>query len=155
MLLKIMQTTNNVYGLGADKSTSDSHMIKNMEWGAVAYLTNSNYGRCDEGSCTEVTRNNCSGSYITGIGADTANDLSSTATCTTATNKYNGIKGVLASTTGNVYGVYDMSEGSNEYVMGNMSFTAYTYTFYPRVSKIDDSWYTSNQKYVNTLLLRL
>ena len=149
-VIQNMQSTNNIYGLSTDKSLADSHMIKNMEWGAVVYLTNSNYGRCEEGSCTEVTRNNCSGSYITGIGADTANALSSTTTCTANTNKYNGEKGVLASTTGNVYGVYDMNGGSNEYVMGNMSFTVDTYTFYPRISKIDDSWYTSNQKYVNT-----
>src|SRR5574344_540555 len=32
----------------------DSHMMKNMEWGAVAYLTQSKYGRCTNGTCTEV-----------------------------------------------------------------------------------------------------
>ena len=148
-IVQNMQTTNNIYGLGADKSLTDSHMIKNMEWGAVAYLTNSNYGRCSGGTCTEVTTNNCS-SYVTGIGANTVDDDKSSTTCTTDANKYNGAKGVLASTTGNVYGVYDMNGGSWEYVMGNMSVASSSYIFYPRNSGFSDDWYTSNQKYINT-----
>ena len=148
-VIQSMQTTNNVYGLSTDKSLVDSHMLTNMEWGAVAYLTNSNYGRCSNGSCTEVTINNCS-DYVTGIGADTVSADSSLTTCTTDANKYNGAKGVLASTTGNVYGVYDMSGGANDYVMGNMSSTTDSYTFYPSSSGFASSWYTSNQKYVIT-----
>ena len=124
-------------------------MLTNMEWGAVAYLTNSNYGRCSNGTCTEVTINNCN-TFTTGIGADTVSASKSSTTCTTEANKYNGEKGVYASTTGNVYGVYDMSAGTGEYVMGNMSSAADIYTFYPRDSGFASSWYTSNQKYVNT-----
>ena len=63
--------------------------------------------------------NNCS-DLITGIGADTVSASSSSTTCSTDKNKYNGESGVKASTTGNVYGVYDMSGGAYEYVMGNM-----------------------------------
>ena len=148
-VIQSMQTTNNIYGLGADKSNTDSHMLTNMEWGAVAYLTNSNYGRCSGGTCTEVTKNNCS-TYTTGIGGDTVSTSPSSTTCTTEANKYNGEKGVLASTTGNVYGVYDMSGGAYEYVMGNMSSTADTYTFYSSSAGFASSWYNSNQKYVNT-----
>ena len=150
-VIQNMQNTNNIYGLGADKSLSDSHMLTNMEWGAVAYLTNSNYGRCTGGTCTEVTANNCS-AFVTGIGADTVSASSSPTTCTTDANKYNGAKGVLASTTGNVYGVYDMSGGSTEYVMGNVSSTADAYTFNYSSSKFASSWYDnySNQKYIDT-----
>ena len=146
-----MQTTNNIYGLSTDKSLADSHMLTNMEWGAVAYLTNSNYGRCSGGTCTEVTINNCS-SYVTGIGADTVSASQSSTTCTTDANKYNGTKGVLASTTGNIYGVYDMSGGAYDCVMGNVSSTADTYTFYSSSAGFSSSWYSnySNQKYVNT-----
>ena len=146
-----MQTTNNIYGLSTDKSLADSHMLTNMEWGAVAYLTNSNYGRCSGGTCTEVTRNNCS-RYVTGIGADTVSASSSSTTCTTDANKYNGSKGVLASTTGNAYGVYDMRGGAGEYVMGNVSSTIDTYTFNSSGSRFASSWYDdySNHKYVNT-----
>ena len=150
-VIQSMQNTNNIYGLGADKSVSDSHMLTNMEWGAVAYLTNSNYGRCSGGTCTEVTINNCN-NYITGIGGDTVNASNSLTSCTTDANKYNGAKGVLASTTGNVYGVYDMSGGAWEHVMGNESRTAESYTFYLMNSGFASSWYNnySNQKYVNT-----
>ena len=150
-VIQNMQASNNIYGLSTDKSTTDSHMLTNMEWGAVAYLKNSNYGRCANGTCTEVTINNCS-TYTTGIGADTISASQSSTTCTTEANKYNGEKGVLASTTGNVYGVYDMSGGAWEYVMGNMSSTADTYTFYNSGAGFASSWYNdySNQKYVNT-----
>ena len=148
-VIQSMQTTNNIYGLSTDKSLADSHMLTNMEWGAVAYLTNSNYGRCTGGTCTEVTINNCS-SYVTGIGADTVGDNKSSTSCTKDANKYNGVKGVLASTTGNVYGVYDMSGGSDEYVMGNMSSTIDIYTFNNSNAGFLDTWQNNNQKYVNT-----
>ena len=150
-VIQNMQASNNIYGLSTDKSTTDSHMLTNMEWGAVAYLTHSAFGRCYGTDCTEVTINNCS-TYVTGIGADAVSASRSSTTCTTDANKYNGAKGVLASTTGNVYGVYDMSGGAYEYVMGNMSSTADTYTFYSRSAGFASSWYNdySNQKYVNT-----
>ena len=149
-VIQNMQTTNNIYGLSTDKSNTDSHMLTNMEWGAVAYLTHSAFGRCYGTDCTEVTINNCS-TYVTGIGADTVSANQSATTCTTEANKYNGEKGVLASTTGNVYGVYDMSGGAYEYVMGNMSSTTDSYTFYSSSAGFASSWYSnySNQKYLN------
>ena len=128
-----MEKSNNVYGFPQSSSTTfnwngnltgdtnniDIHMMKNTEWGAVTYLYHSKYGRCTNGKCEELTKNNCN-TYTTGIGADTVSASSSSATCTTDKNKYNGESGVKASTTGNVYGVYDMSGGSLEYTMGNM-----------------------------------
>ena len=111
----------------------NSHMMTNMEWGAAAYLTYSKYGRCTNESCTEVTINNINTGYrgkdaafsgqleygatITGCAGDTvsASVLSNSGDCT---NKYNTAKGYLASTTGNITGIYDMSGGSWEYVMG-------------------------------------
>ncbi len=128
-----MEKANNVYGFPQSSSTTfnwngnltgdtnniDIHMMKNTEWGAVTYLYHSKYGRCTNGKCEEITINNC-GTFTTGIGADTVSASSSSATCTTDKNKYNGESGVKASTTGNVYGVYDMSGGSWEYTMGNV-----------------------------------
>ncbi|MDO4369469.1 MAG: hypothetical protein Q4C29_02925 [bacterium] len=111
-----MRESGNIYGFD---SNDETHMIKNMEWGAVAYLSHSKYGRCTDGTCTEVTINNCN-EFITGIGGDSVSASSSSTTCTNNANKYNGAKGVLASTTGNVYGVYDMSGGAIEYVMGDL-----------------------------------
>ncbi len=149
-VIQNMQASSNIYGLSTSRTNTDSHMITNMEWGAVAYLTNSKYGRCTNGSCTEVTINNCS-SYITGIGGDSVSASSSSSTCTTAANKYNGTKGVLASTTGNITGVYDMSGGSSESTMGNISSTRGNYTFYSSESGFASSWYTtSTAKYVTT-----
>ena len=91
------------------KMTLDSHMMKNTEWGATAYLTESKYGR----NGTEIAINNSS-SYITGTSGGSAN-----ANHNDTKYVYNDAKsGVLASTTGNVYGIYDMSGGLYEYVMG-------------------------------------
>ena len=75
-----------------DKNTSfmSSHMVKNSEWGAVAYLTHSQYGR----NGNAIKQNSTYWKNCTGGG--TGNSY--------ITNK-------LQSTTGNVYGVYDMSGG--------------------------------------------
>ena len=80
-----------------------------MNGGAVAYLTHSQYGR----NGNEVTINN-NNSYITGIAGDRVTASSSSST----TNTYNTSKGMLASTTGNIYGVYDLSGGAWEYTAG-------------------------------------
>ena len=105
-----MKNNNNQYGFS---TTTDTHMIKNSEWGAVAYLSHSKYGTCSGGSCTEIGINNNS-NYITGCGA-TAGSSSST-TC----NTYNTSNGMLASTTFNIYGAYDMNGGAHESVMANL-----------------------------------
>ncbi|MCI5678101.1 MAG: hypothetical protein SOT41_05175, partial [Candidatus Faecisoma sp.] len=52
--------------------------------------------------------------YITGCGAASGSKKSSTC------DEYNTANGMLSSTTGNIYGVYDMSGGAWERVMGNM-----------------------------------
>ena len=149
-VIQNMQTSSNIYGLSTSRTNTDSHMLTNFEWGAVVYLTNSKYGRCTDGSCTEVTINNCS-TYVTGIGANTVSAGSSSTTCTTAANQYNGTYGKLASTTGNITGVYDMSGGSWEYVMGNISKVTKGYTFYPSSSSFASNWYTTDTaKYVTT-----
>ena len=105
-----MEQPNNSFGFVS--SEVDTHMSKNNEWGAVAYLTQSIYGRCTSSTtCTEVGINN-NGSYKTGYGAPAGSSDS-------ATNEaYNTTRGKDASTTNNIYGIYDMSGGRYEYVMG-------------------------------------
>ena len=49
---KALTENGNIYGLAT--SDADSHLMKNSEWGAVAYLTHSKYGRNGE----EITINN-------------------------------------------------------------------------------------------------
>ena len=141
-----MQITNNIYGLSTDRTNADSHMMKNMEWGSVAYLTNSEYGRCNSATCTGVILNNSS-TYITG----NARDSSVTSeTVEGVANAYNTTDGVLASTTGNIYGIYDMSGGTHEYVMGNISNRVYTgYTYY-KSSAGNNYTYTGYEKYMDT-----
>ena len=105
-----MEQTGNSFGFVS--SEVDTHMSKNNEWGAVAYLTHSIYGRCTNSTtCTEVGINNNEG-YITGYGAPAGSSSSVT------NGAYNTTLGKDASTTGTIYGIYDMSGGRYEYVMG-------------------------------------
>ena len=105
----------------------DSHMMKNTEWGSIAYLQHSKYG-----SMTSVRINNNSAN-ITGYaatveptlgyagGTSTAgNRIESTALGVDATYSVNYLnsKSIVASTTNNYSGIYDMSGGAWEYVMG-------------------------------------
>ena len=105
-----MEQAGNSFGFVKDEV--DTHMSKNNEWGAVAYLTHSIYGRCtDSTTCTEIGINNNS-NFITGYGAPAGSNSS------TSNGAYDTTLGKDASTTGNIYGIYDMSGGSFEYVMG-------------------------------------
>lgn len=97
--------TSGTYGL---TTNHDAHMMKNMEWGAVAYLTQSMYGQIDE-----VWINN-SNTYITGCAADSASEAQYSGCKYT----YTSTNGQKASTTGNVYGIYDTVGGVWEYLMG-------------------------------------
>ena len=127
------------YGL---TSKTDSHMAKNSEWGAVAYLSHSKYG-----ANREVYINNSSGLYTGRSGGNVpgSTPINGTYTNQTSPTQYNSYgfytwDGYLlnyntntrsstrdlnkvASTTGNIYGVYDMSGGAYEYVMGNYNNT--------------------------------
>lgn len=126
-----MNKSNNIYGIPENAIT---HLMKNSEWGAVAYLTQSKYGRDGQ----EVTINNSS-TYITGNAGSTISASSADG----VTNAYNTEKGVLASTTGTIYGIYDMNGGSDEYVSAGLT------------EKIDSSIKTLEQfeeKYVDRYL---
>ena len=83
-------------------SSADSHMMKNIEWGAVAYLKQSIYGL----GITDIIINS-NDSFYTGGGTGTSYKTN-----------------IGQSTTGNITGVYDMSGGAWEYVMGNYGKTA-------------------------------
>lgn len=135
-------TTAQIFGTSTYGMTSnvDAHMMKNSEWGAVAYLSHSRYG-----ANREIYINNSSG-YYTGrsggnVGGSTA--INTVYTSQTSTSQYNTYgfytwDGYLleyntntkssthdiskvSSTTGNITGVYDMSGGAWEYVMGYYS----------------------------------
>jgi len=90
-------------------------MMKNTEWGAVAYLSHSKYG-----IGKEIANNNYNG-YMTGCGsAIVVEGQVYSDTCDT----YTTANGLQASTTGNITGIYDMVGGAYEYVMGVLNKTA-------------------------------
>ena len=111
-----------------DDNKLDIHMQKSMEWGAVAYLSNSKYGKYGnslyEGEYKEVYKNNKTAfttGYSGGIPVGTStNSASSTFMYNdlTIATTGRGYRGAGASTTGTIYGVYDMVGGKDEFVMG-------------------------------------
>ena len=124
---RLMTTTlASTYGTSTN---DDSHMMKNMEWGAVAYLSSSIYGRytndstCIASGCEVWINNN--EDFTTGCAGSSVSASGGASTC----NAWNTVTGVNASTTGNIYGIYDMSGGSQEYVMGNYNDTIGTAEF--------------------------
>ena len=160
-------------------SNIDAHMMKNSEWGAVAYLSHSKYG-----ANREIYINNSS-SYYTGrsggnVGGSTAiNTVYPDQTSTTQYNSYGFYTwdGFLlnyntntksstrdltkvGSTTGNITGVYDMSGGAWEKVMGWYSgasdtFGATSSSNYAGFTSAPDSKYwdeytTTNALYTTT-----
>ena len=93
-----------VYGF-PNSENYDTHVSKAREWGAVAYLSQSKYGKYGNSNydidSKEVTKNRFN---ITGNGFNNA-------------ETYETEGGQKASTTGNITGVYDMNGGIWEYVM--------------------------------------
>ena len=104
---KYFQTSRYVSNESVEKL--DAHMMKNIEWGAVAYLKQSAYGL----GTTDITLNsNFIG--LTGCGPHSAGSSSMSTAC----NAYHTTLGMSTSTTGNITGVYDMAGGAWEYTMG-------------------------------------
>jgi len=134
-----------------DSNNLDTHMIKNMEWGAISYLSQSKYGKYGNslytGEYKRVYKNNYyneSGTvYKTGYSLGASNGSASTTAYLyndlTVSATGQGYRGAGASTTGSVYGVYDMNGGSYDRVMGNMVDSSGN--FYPSSS---GTWSGSN-----------
>ena len=104
----------------------DSHLSKNSEWGAVAYLSQSTYGKYGnpnyEGANKEIYINN-SRDYYTGKSMGMPAGATGYNSSSAGSYEYNEEYGIGAATTGNIYGIYDMVGGAYEYVMGNYSNT--------------------------------
>ena len=103
---KEIASASSFYGLNSTKT--DSHQMKNSEWGAVAYLTQSSCGR----DGTEISLNNyyttesspwraaITGMCIDGTSGDKTKTLG---------NAYNTSIGVKGSSTANITGIYDLN----------------------------------------------
>ena len=143
-LAKELTANGNIYGLSS--STTDSHLMKNSEWGAVAYLSQSEYGlngkniyinnitlnsgnakREDTDSNKAEDSGVASVYAVTGLtqggedtgsktvtsGEDTINKINE-ATGNTPVDgiyRWDQKKGQGASSTGTIYGIYDLSGG--------------------------------------------
>ena len=155
-------------------TNADSHMMKNSEWGAAAYLSHSKYG------VNRETYINNSSSYYTGrsggnVGGKTP--INKTYTAQTSTTQYNNYgyytwDGYLlnydtntksstrnlmkvASITGNITGIYDMS-GVTQCVMGYYSGASTTWgatssSNYAGFSSAPDSKYYDDYTTTNAL----
>ncbi len=136
-IAKAMTESGNIYGL---TESTDSHLMKNSEWGAVAYLSQSKYGL----DGIDITINNVNlnsggvprtntagksgvdsvyavsgcttGSTNVGEAITTIANINGT-TGNTANNgvyTWEQVNGCMASSTGNIYGIYDLSGGTWE-----------------------------------------
>ena len=157
-------TVSNIYKVGLKLSAvgnrygfsekMNSHAMRNDEWGAVAYLSQSRYGKLGnenfKGANKEVYQNK-SNSYITGCSYGAPSNGNTDYGCQYEYDNNirteEGIvgKGVGASTTGTIYGIYDMSGGAWEYVMGNYNDVS-GYSGFSNPLTIDSKYYN---KYTN------
>ena len=98
---------------------ASSHLIKNTEWGAVAYLCYSEYGNIPKINGAGILIRSPWYTYdmYTGQGPKAEKD-EGIYEKTDDTHNYNTTNGQMASTTGNTTGVYDMNGGAWERVAG-------------------------------------
>ena len=128
-IAKALNANGNPYGFNG---AADSHLMKNSEWGAVAYLSKSQYGI----GSTDITVNNISLNNstesvyaVTGCTSNSTTSGQRTTTIetikgTTANTASGGVytwdqkTGTTASSTGTIYGIYDLSGGVWERTTG-------------------------------------
>ena len=194
-IAKAMTEDGNIYGL---TNSSDSHLMKNSEWGAIAYLSQSKYGLDGIDITVNNVNLNSGGAKRTNTAGKSGVDSVYAVTgCTTGSTSAGGtvktmeningttgntanngvytwdqINGCKASSTGTIYGIYDLSGGNWErtaaYVAnshgelkaygasiaynGNTLRTASTKytTAYPFDSSTDNTGITSNEANLNT-----
>ena len=127
-IAKALNESGNIYGLST--SDSDSHLMKNSEWGACSYLSLSKYGlynvdikinsvnlNSENRKRTEITgKSGVDSVYaVTGCSAGGAttieklNALTANKADSTGAYVWNQKNGQASSTTGTIYGVYDMA----------------------------------------------
>ena len=143
---KVLTEKGNIYGLSS--STTDSHLMKNSEWGAVAYLAQSSYGNNGtEPYINNITLNGGSrqrtddiaggtgvdsvyavtgvttGSISAGAAGSTIDNINSTTgnTANSGVYTWDQENGQKSSSTLNMYGVFDMSGGVWERTAGYIS----------------------------------
>ncbi|MFR2534016.1 MAG: hypothetical protein ACLS95_02125 [Clostridia bacterium] len=133
-IAKAMTESGNIYGLTA---SADSHLMKNSEWGAVAYLSQSKYGlNGTDIAINNVNLNSGGVARTQTAGKSGVDSVYAITGCTTGTNNgaekvttianingttantavdgvytWNQLSGTKASSSGTIYGIYDLSGG--------------------------------------------
>jgi hypothetical protein len=156
--------TNNTSTNTMNLAATNVHQQKNNEWGAAVYLSTSIFGVYGTNNVfttenftdaqKKVYNNGFYNSTVTTNAAhttyDTANTLYMTGcgptsdksdTYNTTCNQYHTTIGQTASTTGNVYGLYDIAGGTWELVMGLRNATPSSLTY---MQTLPDTAYYDN-----------
>ena len=109
----------------SNASGVDAHMMKNSEWGAVAYLSQSRYGKYGNPYCTPESKKIAATADKTGQSLDGMYNYDNYFVTYSEYDydNYAIVGGVSASTTGTIYGVYDMVmvTSSNDHGKGLMA----------------------------------
>lgn len=121
---------------GGNDDSVDTHMMKNSEWAAVAYLSHSKYGTCTGGVCKEVESAPCCNLNTITLKEEECQNCCKKQGITDCENACeeccisidimrtaggNFIEWTNSSTNHNISGIYDMASGAREYVMGNLN----------------------------------
>ena len=117
----------NRYGFNSERV--NSHAMKNSEWALVTYLSQSKYGKVGNREFREKNKEvyqNSSNQFITGCSYGGPSNVGLDYGCQYTYDV--SLSGTGASTTGTIYGVYDMNGGSWEYTMGNYAPSGNKYT---------------------------
>ena len=128
-IAKALTANGNPYGFSG---ATDSHLMKNSEWGACAYLSKSKYGlNTIDITVNNITLENSTKSVygVTGCTSNSALEGARTTTIETINGTtgntanggvytWNQLNGVTASSTGTIYGIYDLSGGLWERTAG-------------------------------------
>ncbi|MFR5190606.1 MAG: hypothetical protein ACLTEH_05145, partial [Clostridia bacterium] len=170
-IAKAMTESGNIYGLTA---SADSHLMKNSEWGAVAYLSQSKYGlNGTDIAINNINLNSGGAARTATAGKSGVDSVYAVTGCTTGTNNatekvttianinkttvntavdgvytWNQLNGTKASSSGTIYGVYDLSGGLYERTSGyvaNRNENLETYGFSMTYDR--DTLKTTSTKY--------
>ena len=111
---RVLTEEGNIYGLSSD---TDSHLMKNSEWGACTYLARSaKYGIGNKEIAVNNKNLNNGGVSTTKEQGNTKASAYEVTGYNSNNNEWNDYLGsnLSSSTTGNIYGIYDMSGGGWE-----------------------------------------
>ena len=170
-IAKVLNENGNIYGLST--SDSDSHLMKNSEWGACSYLSLSKYGlynvdikinsvNLNSGNRKRTETAGKSGVdsvyAITGCAGGNSNTTIDTLKAVTANKAdskggayvWNQKNGQTSSTTGTIYGVYDMAgtvwERTAAYVAngnGSLKYNGTSIAYNGNTLKTESTKYTT------------